>query len=225
MTRIAATLVTVILALAGPALPSRGQDAGTPSEPESAPPDAEGAAPADEEGEQDEIKGTYLAAGFVYGVEQFHDIGGRDVDDSPGFSAWLGQMFWPQAGVEIQWEWIDEFKIDDFFGPRGDGKVEINTLTVNGRILPLGGMEGAIPRVVQPFVKFGAGFAAVEIEDQFHNDTDDASFLLRGGGGIWWRVTPRFGVVTSAEYVYPTDDVEGVNYDYISTSVAFQVLF
>lgn len=244
-------LLAALVVAGGPALPSRAQEpdsqAGTTEKAgEAAGEDATstgaGETPAAEPAEaagdeetppdglaeemEDVIKGTYLGAGFVYGHEQFDDTNGRDVDDSPGFSAWIGHYFAPQAGVEVQWEWIDKFKIDDFFGGRrGDGDLETHALTVNARILPLAGVDHAITRYVQPFVRAGAGFIAAEIEDRFNNDTNDAAFVLRGGGGVQWMFTRRFSFNTSAEYVYPTESIEGIEYRYLSVTAAFQFLY
>lgn len=215
------------------AAPAAAQEAEAPAEPAPASePPGEPAEPAAEpagEEEFEELKGTYIGAGFVYGLEQFHDTRGSGVDDSPGFSAWIGHYFAPQAGVEVQWEWIDKFEIKDFYDAvqpgRGNGDLETHALTLNARILPLAGMDNAFARVVQPFVRAGAGFIAAEIEDRFNNDTNDAAFVLRGGGGIQWMFTPRFSFNTSAEYVYPTDDIEGVEYEYVSITGAFQFVY
>ncbi|MGH0037431.1 MAG: outer membrane beta-barrel protein [Myxococcota bacterium] len=209
---------------------ARAQQASPAAEPSATSgPDGAAAETGAVEEAEDEIKGTYLGAGFVYGMEQFGDVGTHDVDDSPGFSAWIGHSFLPQVGVEVQWEWIDEFEIDDYFEDiqrgRGNGDLETHALTLNARLLPLAEVDGLVARYVQPFVRVGAGFVAAEIEDRFGNDTNDAAFVLRGGAGIQWMFTRRFSFNTSAEYVYPTDDIDGVEYNYISVTGAFQFVY
>jgi len=171
---------------------------------------------------EDDGLGTYLAAGFVWGHEQFNDVGTRDVDDSPGFSAWVGQRLAPWAGVEVQWEYIDDFEVKNLGAYGSNGHVQVNHLTLNARLNPLAGGKGELARRVQPFVKLGAGFGYLEIEDTYGKLTDDATFTLRGGAGIDWMLTPRFAIVTATDYVYPTTRINGITTSYVSATLAFQ---
>jgi opacity protein-like surface antigen len=172
------------------------------------------AALAQEEGEVQDFgrEGTYLAVSFVFAVEDFDDAGTSDVDPSPGFHARLGQRVNRHLGVEAQWEWIDGFEIDDFLD------LELHQLTVNLRAFLTTGR-------IQPFLTAGIGFIHAELESGGLELADDDAFLTRGGGGLEIYLTSSFTVNLGAEYVFPTDDILGLDYRYISTSAGLQYRF
>ncbi len=213
------TLLVALIAL--PAPPAAGQDAPAA--------DTETAIETESETEEEDLAydrdGTYLAAGFSGGFETFASKGGRDVDDSPGFTAWLGQRLSRWGAVEVQWEWMDGFEVENVTDNNTrSADFETHALTVNGRFYPFFAVHPLEGRI-QPFVKVGGGFIHVDLDSSQGKDDDDNAFVGRFGGGVEGYITPEFGLALGVDWVVPADDFNGIDYRYVSLHLGIMARF
>jgi hypothetical protein len=155
----------------------------------------------------------YVGAAGTVGVPASLD---DELDESLGLHARVGcRGEW--AGGEVHFEWLEGF---DAEGP-GSNKLDAWTMTVDGKLYPLGILDKQLPPLAkrfQPFATVGFGYI------DFDGYIDDWDFVGRFGGGLDVHLTRHFALSVDASYVMPvTDELEDL--DYVSVGWGFLYRF
>jgi len=163
------------------------------------------------------LVGSYVGAGFSYGVQNFDRDEATNVDDAYGGIFWMGYRLADLWSLETQVEYLKGFDLT-FAGEDGDG--QYITATVNAKFFPLATL---VPNRVEPFVFVGLGAGWIQVSVGGRSDIEEVAFLTRAGGGIDFYITPEVAIQASASFVQPTQDLS--NYSYTSTMIGLQYRF
>ena len=147
--------------------------------------------------------GPYLQAGAAVGFFDAHK-GSVDFDPGVGFtisagyrvnSYFAGQMDFTYAFGADTNDFTDFVGID--FGESDKTKtLDYYEVTINLKAYPLGYFEvSEVPDWIQPYAKFGLGFAEAEVAY-----VDAVDLLLRFGAGLDFMINDRFGVYLDGGY-------------------------
>jgi opacity protein-like surface antigen len=176
------------------------------------------AANVDPEGDYDR-NGFYAGGGASLGLDIFMEdeledaLGFNvDVEHSFGANGHLGYRIHPHFSGEVEFEWLDGFKIED------TGEIETWIATGNAKGYLLTGS-------VQPFALLGIGAMRADAEDDLGLGFSDSAtdLALRFGVGADLYFSQRFVVDLGVDYVVPTGDVKDL--DYVSVGVTLQYRF
>ena len=174
-----------------------------------------GPAFAQDDEEEEDASGFYLAFGAVAGFENFDEDSGEDVDTSAGgVTAWGGYQFNEWVGLELQVEYLNGFD-QKFSGFKRNG--QLVTAGGNVKVFPF---ASVLPSRFQPFVLGGPGVSWFEFDRPGGGDTQDIGYSTRLGGGVDMYLSERLSLQLSSSYVLTTGSAE--DHDYISLIVGFQ---
>ena len=141
-----------------------------------------------------------------------------DFSNSLGFNARAGYRWHPNLAGELQFEWIDEFELENT--GQAEGSVEsLWSLTANAKaFLSTGRFE--------PFAVVGMGYYSVgdsSVEGAATEKVpDNGAFGVRGGGGIEIYLTENLALNTEATYNFGTADLDDLRYLSFSWGVLFK---
>ncbi|MGH0035589.1 MAG: outer membrane beta-barrel protein [Myxococcota bacterium] len=153
--------------------------------------------------------GPFVGLDFSYGYEDF-DKDDVDVDDSLGFSVYLGQRIDSHFSVGLRWEFMSEFETSK---DATSSEVETHTLMGTGRFYLL-------TQRIQPFLAVGFGLVHVRDDDGLFDDGN--AFGVQAGGGLDFYLTDHVVLGAGAGYVVPATDLDDVRYVSIHGGVMYR---
>ncbi|MCP4037729.1 MAG: porin family protein [bacterium] len=170
----------------------------------------------DHEGPDYARQGWYLGASGVFVSEQWTgSLDDVNPDDVYGFSLRAGHRVSPWAGVEIEFEWMDDFFPDE--------RMDFSAIaaSVNTHVYPFGGKLGRI----QPYGLAGLGIVSTIVD---HRDRatelkqSNADWGFRVGGGIDLYYTEHIATSIKAAYVWTVGDVKDIDHVSIGVGILYR---
>ncbi|MCH2187077.1 porin family protein [Myxococcota bacterium] len=156
--------------------------------------------------------GYYIAVSAAYGIadlnvnalSQFQGVYTPPFSSSGsgGLNLRVGRRFESWAAFEIEYEWMDQFSINQAGGGQA-ARYRPNTLTMNGKFyLP-------IPRI-QPYLLAGIGlinydFQSAPLQSLLRFGSNYTGFAVRAGGGLDAYITDHIVVFFEGTYLLNTD--------------------
>jgi len=194
---------------------------------------AASALPARADGDLYARRGPYVAIAASRAMNTFENtwddalpLGGSvDVADTWGLNARGGYRFAPWFSTELEYEWLDDFRVRA--GGIHIADLTTHTVTVNAKF--------SLPRRVSPYLLVGLGLIIPDADSKsfVDVDTDDVAPCGRLGLGVDFLATPNLvlnlgfeAVVNDVEVETHTfgiqDDGRGLNYVALQFGLGFR---
>jgi len=161
--------------------------------------------------------GFYGSLGGTYAAEDLKNIKSDiktelngdtvDFENSGGFNMRAGYRWHPRLAAELEYEWLDSFKLTNTTQARA--KLDnIWSLTVNGKaFLSTGRFE--------PYLLFGLGYYRVGSTSERHVRShlpDTGDFGMKAGGGIEFYVLEHLAIDSEITYNFGESDLAELRY-------------
>jgi opacity protein-like surface antigen len=169
--------------------------------------------------------GPYVGLGWSKAFEEFDDPGNgqwMDADDSWGINGRAGIRFHSNVSVEVEFERFDNFDADNGNALHTPWMLSANLkgYFLTGRFQPFGLLSGGI---------FHGEIQGCDIPpdgvctDKQQQDSSEAQFAWKFGGGIDTYATENLVISLEASYLLPTGKLD--DYPFWMTGVVFEYRF